>query len=74
MQHRSWALGAGCAAEGPSGVLLDRGPLGVRLRDLVVCCCCHHERNLGKRGYRCWIKRRASEAMVVHFYGLGYVF
>ncbi|KAL4348776.1 hypothetical protein GQ457_17G013880 [Hibiscus cannabinus] len=40
MQHWSWALGAGCVAEGPGGVLLDRGPLGVRLRDLVVCCCC----------------------------------
>ncbi|KAK8589698.1 hypothetical protein V6N13_088519 [Hibiscus sabdariffa] len=42
MQHRSWALGAGCAAEGPGGVLLlhlgaaGQGPLGVRLRDLVL--------------------------------------
>ncbi|KAK9034556.1 hypothetical protein V6N11_050717 [Hibiscus sabdariffa] len=68
-----------CATEGPGGVLLLH--LGARTGattggDGGSCwgCCCHHERNLGKHGYRRWIKRRASEAVVVHFYGLGYVF
>ncbi|KAK8633263.1 hypothetical protein V6N13_014109 [Hibiscus sabdariffa] len=94
MQHRSWALGAGCAAEGPGGVLLlhlgaaGQGPPGCAAEgpsartsaatggDGGSCWgyYCHHERSLGKCGYRRWIKRRASEAVVVHFYGLGYVF
>ncbi|KAK8517017.1 hypothetical protein V6N13_092294 [Hibiscus sabdariffa] len=34
-------------------------------------CCSHH---VGSHGYRRWIRRCVSEAVVAHFYGLGYVF